>query len=152
MKFMSTETTNKPNTEATAPEKVKKISKPRKKGAKTAKQLSHANVYIQATYNNTIVSIADLNGNVVAWSTAGHCGFKGPKKATPYAASMVVKNALEKVNDFGLKDVSLFVTGVGQGREGAIRAFNINNLNVVSIKDVTPMPHNGCRKPRARRL
>lgn len=150
---MSTESTNKVKTEVAAqPEKVKKVAKPRKKGAKVSKQLAHANVYIQATYNNTIVSIADLNGNVVAWSTAGHCGFKGPKKATPYAASVVVKNALEKVNEFGLKDVSLFITGVGQGREGAIRAFNINNLNVVSIKDVTPMPHNGCRKPRARRL
>lgn len=132
--------------------KKKIAAKPRKKGAKASKQIPHAYVYIQATYNNTIVSIADLNGNVVAWSTAGHCGFKGPKKATPYAASVVVRNALEKVNDFGLKDVSLFVTGVGQGREGAIRAFNINNLNVVSIKDVTPMPHNGCRRPRARRL
>ncbi|MFA6160791.1 MAG: 30S ribosomal protein S11 [Patescibacteria group bacterium] len=137
---------------ATTETKKKIAAKPRKKGAKVSKQVPHAYVYIQATYNNTIVSIADLNGNVVAWSTAGHCGFKGPKKATPYAASVVVKNALEKVNDFGLKDVSLFVTGVGQGREGAIRAFNINNLNVVSIKDVTPMPHNGCRRPRARRL
>jgi len=130
---------------------VKKAARPRKK-TKSAKQLAHANVYIQATYNNTIVTITDLNGNVAAWSTAGHCGFKGPKKATPYAASVVVKNALEKVNDYGIKDVSLYVTGVGQGREGAIRAFNTNNLNVVSIKDVTPMPHNGCRKPRPRRL
>ncbi|MFA6504063.1 MAG: 30S ribosomal protein S11 [Patescibacteria group bacterium] len=137
---------------ATTETKKKIAAKPRKKGAKVSKQVPHAYVYIQATYNNTIVSIADLNGNVVAWSTAGHCGFKGPKKAAPYAASVVVKNALEKVNDFGLKDVSLFVTGVGQGREGAIRAFNINNLSVVSIKDVTPMPHNGCRRPRARRL
>ncbi|MDD5437813.1 MAG: 30S ribosomal protein S11 [Patescibacteria group bacterium] len=144
---------NVKTTEQTAaPEEKKKSAKPRKKGAKAAKQLGHANVYIQATYNNTIVSVADLNGNVVAWSTAGHCGFKGPKKATPYAASVVVKNVLEKVNDYGVKDVSLFVTGIGQGREGAIRAFNTNNLNVISIKDVTPMPHNGCRKPRARRL
>jgi small subunit ribosomal protein S11 len=144
---------NVKTTEQTAaPEEKKKVAKPRKKGAKAAKQVSHANVYIQATYNNTIVSVADLNGNVVAWSSAGHCGFKGPKKATPYAASVVVKNVLEKVNDYGVKDVSLFVTGIGQGREGAIRAFNINNLNVITIKDVTPMPHNGCRKPRARRL
>jgi len=130
---------------------AKKVARPRKK-TKSAKQLAHANVYVHATYNNTLVTITDLNGNVAAWSSAGHCGFKGPKKATPYAASVVVKNALEKVSDYGLKDVSLFVTGVGQGREGAIRAFNTNNINVISIKDVTPMPHNGCRKPRPRRL
>ncbi len=148
---MSTETTK--TTEAAAQEEkaTKKVAKPRKK-AKTVKQLAHANVYIQATYNNTIATITDLNGNCIAWSTAGHCGFKGPKKATPYAASVVIKNALEKVVDYGIKDVSLYVTGVGQGREGAIRAFNINNINVLSIKDVTPMPHNGCRKPRPRRL
>ncbi|MDD5726130.1 MAG: 30S ribosomal protein S11 [Patescibacteria group bacterium] len=148
---MSTETTK--TTEAAAQEEksAKKVAKPRKK-TRTVKQLAHANVYIQATYNNTIATITDLNGNAIAWSTAGHCGFKGPKKATPYAASVVIKNALEKVADYGIKDVSLYVTGVGQGREGAIRAFNINNINVLSIKDVTPMPHNGCRKPRPRRL
>ncbi|MHB8831486.1 MAG: 30S ribosomal protein S11 [Patescibacteria group bacterium] len=148
---MSTETTK--NTEAAAQEEkaTKKVAKPRKK-TKSVRQVAHANVYIQATYNNTIATITDLNGNAIAWSTAGHCGFKGPKKATPYAASVVIKNALEKVTDYGIKDVSLYVTGVGQGREGAIRAFNINNINVLSIKDVTPMPHNGCRKPRPRRL
>lgn len=149
---MSTENVKKQET-AEQPEKAgKKVAAKSRKKVKTSKQLAHANVYIQATYNNTIVTLTDLNGNAVAWSSAGHCGFKGPKKATPYAASVVVKNALEKVLDYGIKDVSLFVTGVGQGREGAIRAFNVNNINVVSIKDVTPMPHNGCRKPRARRL
>ncbi len=135
-----------------AEKKAKKVPRGKKKGVKTNKQVAHANVYIQATYNNTIVTIADLNGNVVSWSTAGHCGFKGPKKATPYAASVVVKSALEKAEASGIKDVSLYIKGVGQGREGAIRAFNINNINVVSIKDVTPMAHNGCRKPRPRRL
>lgn len=135
-----------------ADKKAKKVTRGKKKSAKTNKQVAHANVYIQATYNNTIVTIADLNGNVVSWSTAGHCGFKGPKKATPYAASVVVKSALEKAETADIKDVSLYIKGVGQGREGAIRAFNTNNINVVSIKDVTPMAHNGCRKPRPRRL
>lgn len=149
----TTETTAVKAAEAPkADKKVKKAPRGKKKGPKVNKQVAHANVYIQATYNNTIVTIADLNGNVLSWSTAGHCGFKGPKKATPYAASVVVKNALEKAETAGIKDVSLYIKGVGQGREGAVRAFNINNINVVSIKDVTPMAHNGCRKPRPRRL
>jgi small subunit ribosomal protein S11 len=124
----------------------------RRKKSKSSKQVSHGRAYILATYNNTIVSLTDLNGNVIAWSSAGHCGFKGPKKATPYAASVVVRKLLEKVSEIGLKDVSVFAKGIGQGREGAIRAFNANNVNVLSIKDITPVPHNGCRKPRPRRL
>ncbi len=119
---------------------------------KVIKQIAHANIYIQATYNNTIVTLADQNGNVIAWSTAGSCGFKGAKKATPYAASVIVRKLLEKVEAYGIKDVSIYAKGVGQGREGAIRAFNANNINVVLIKDVTPIPHNGCRRPRPRRL
>ncbi len=137
--------------EAQTTETKKVAPKNRKKG-KQAKQAPHARVYIQATYNNTLITITDLNGNVLAWSSAGHCGFKGPKKATPYAASVVVRNLLEKVSQVGLKDVTIMVKGVGQGREGAIRAFNTNNINVVNIKDVTPIPHNGCRRPRARKL
>lgn len=148
---MTDQTTTVVAAEAQSTETKKVAPKQRKKG-KTAKQAPHARVYIQATYNNTLISITDLNGNVLAWSSAGHCGFKGPKKATPYAASVVVRSLLEKVSQVGLKDVSILVKGVGQGREGAIRAFNTNNINVLTIKDVTPIPHNGCRRPRARKL
>jgi len=139
-----------------ATEEVKPAKKPgaraKKKGAKAKVAIPHGKAYIQATYNNTIVTLTDLNGNVLSWSSSGSSGFKGPKKATPYAASIVVKNALEKAADAGLKDVNVLVTGVGQGREGAIRAFNANGVNVLSIKDITPIPHNGCRAPRPRRV
>lgn len=128
-----------------------KSSKRKAKG-KAKTQLSHAKAYIQATYNNTIVTLCYLNGNVLSWSSAGSSGFKGPKKATPYAASIVVKNALDKAADYGIQEVNLFVTGVGQGREGAIRAFNTHGVSLLSIKDVTPIPHNGCRPPRPRRV
>lgn len=131
---------------------TKKKAPSKKRKVKAVKALAHGRAYIQATYNNTILTLTDQNGNVMAWASAGSCGFKGPKKATPYAASVVVRRLLEKVEGSGLKDVSVFVKGVGQGREGAIRAFNANNVNVTSIKDATPIPHNGCRKPRPRRL
>lgn len=123
-----------------------------KKKAKAKASISHGKAYVQATYNNTIITLTDLNGNVLGWSSAGSSGFKGPKKATPYAASVVVKNALDKIADVGLKEVNVFISGVGQGREGAIRAFNANGVNVLSIKDITPIPHNGCRPPRPRRV
>ncbi|MEO5928209.1 MAG: 30S ribosomal protein S11 [Patescibacteria group bacterium] len=123
-----------------------------KRKAKAKAQVPHGKAFVQATYNNTIVTLADLNGNVISWSSAGSSGFKGPKKATPYAASIVVKNALDKAAEAGIKEVNLYITGVGQGREGAIRAFNANNVSVLSIKDVTPIPHNGCRAPRPRRV
>jgi small subunit ribosomal protein S11 len=132
--------------------KSRKATPKRSKNKKAKKQVSTGHAYIQATYNNTIVTLTDPDGNVLAWSSAGANGFRGPKKATPYAASVVVKRAAEKVVDSGLKDVYVFVKGVGQGREGAIRALNANGLNVLSIKDVTPMPHNGCRSPRPRRV
>lgn len=137
---------------AASEKKAKSKSKPRGKGKKTRAQISQGKAYIQATYNNTIVTLTDMNGNVLAWSSAGVNGFKGPKKATPYAASVIVKDACEKVADCGLKDVNVYITGVGQGREGALRALNANGLNVLSIKDVTPIPHNGCRPPRPRRV
>ena len=130
-----------------------KVVKPKpKKGKRVKQQVSLGKAFIQSTYNNTIVSLADMGGNVLAWASAGGCGFKGPKKATPYAASVVVREAAEKVKEFGLKDIHVFITGVGQGREGALRAFQANGLNVMSIKDITPVPHNGCRAPRPRRV
>lgn len=124
----------------------------RKKKNKVIRQINHGRAYVQATYNNTIITLTDLNGNVLAWSTAGNCGFKGPKKATPYAASVIGKSVAEKVKPYGLKEVNVFVKGIGSGREGAIRSLNANGINILSIKDITPIPHNGCRKPRVRRI
>lgn len=124
-----------------------------KQGRKTARrQVSTGNAYIMATYNNTMVSFSDLNGNVLAQSSAGSNGFRGPKKSTPYAAGIIVRTASEKVKPWGLKEVNVYVKGVGAGREAAIRALNANGLNVLSIKDVTPIPHNGCRRKKPRRV
>ncbi len=124
-----------------------------KKGKKkVAKHVPVGVAHIQATYNNTIVSFTDLSGNVLSWSSAGICGFKGPKKSTPYAASIIVKDAVEKAKGYGLTEVSVLVRGVASGREGAIRALNANGLNVLGIKDITPIPHNGCRPKKVRRV
>lgn len=137
--------------------KAEKTGAPAKVKVKARKKIAVRHVpigraYIQATYNNTIVTLTDQNGNVLAWSTAGHCGFKGPKKSTPYAAGIVVKNVADKVLDFGLKELNVFVRGVGSGREAAVRALNANGFNILSIKDTTPIPHNGCRPPKPRRV
>lgn len=128
--------------------------KPAKKAAekKITHKVSQGRAYIQSTFNNTIVTLTDLNGNTLAWSSAGNCGFKGPKKSTPYAASVVVRTVAEKVAPYGLKDVTVLMTGIGQGRDGALRALNANGLNVLSIKDMTPVPHNGCRLAGRRRM
>ena len=129
-----------------------KIEKKVVKKKKIVKQVSHGRAYIQATFNNTIVSITDPNGDVLGWASAGMVGFKGPKKATPYAAGMVVKKVIDNIVDYGLKEVNVFVKGIGGGREGAIRALNLNGIQVLSIKDITPIPHNGCRPPKKRRV
>ncbi|MBU1180218.1 30S ribosomal protein S11 [Patescibacteria group bacterium] len=129
---------------------AKKVIKKKKK--KVFKQVSSGKAYIKATYNNTIVTLADPSGNVLSWSSAGLCGFRGPKKATPYAASVIVKDAVSKAGGYGLRDVHVFVRGVGSGRESAIRSLNANGINILSIKDATPIPHNGPRAPRPRRM
>jgi len=129
-------------------QKVKKVVKVSKK----KKFVQQGRAYIQATYNNTIVTLTDLNGNVIAWSSAGQSGFKGPKKATPYAAGIIIRNVAEKVKLMGLKSVDVFVKGVGAGREAAIRALYANGINILSIKDLTPIPHNGPRPPKVRRV
>lgn len=129
---------------------VTKSSKTKKK--KVRQQVSQGCAYIQATFNNTIITLTDINGNTLAWSSAGHCGFKGPKKSTPFAASVIVKDVAEQVKDIGLKEVSVFVKGVGSGRDSAVRALNANGFNLLSIKDITPLPHNGCRSPKPRRV
>jgi len=131
----------------------KPVSRPvRGKKKKVIRHVSTGRAYVQATYNNTIVTLTDANGNVLSWSSAGVVGFKGPKKATPYAASVIVKDACDKAKDYGIKEVNAFVCGVGSGREGAIRALHANGINVMHIKDITPIPHNGCRAPKPRRV
>ena len=118
----------------------------------SARRFDKGRVYISASYNNTIVTVTDEKGNVVSWASAGSLGFHGPKKATPYAASKTVETLMEKVKKAGLHDVDVFVKGVGSGRESAVRAFAANGLNIFSIKDVTPVPHNGCRPRKVRRV
>lgn len=141
----------KPEAGEQSEKKEAKKAAPKKK-KRAVKQISQGRAYIQATYNNTIITLTDANGNAIGWSSAGHMGFRGPKKATPYAASVIVKDVADKCREFGLRDVAVFVSGVGSGREAAVRALNANGLNVLSIKDLTPIPHNGCRPRKARRI
>ena len=119
---------------------------------KTKKTVYEGKVYVQATFNNTIVTITDLNGNAVSWASAGGLGFRGAKKSTPYAAQVTAETAAKKAIDFGLKEVHVLVKGPGVGRESAIRSLGNLGLLVRSIKDVTPIPHNGCRPKKTRRV
>lgn len=129
----------------------KKLVKKRKKKADKVVKIGRA--YINATYNNTMISLTDNNGDVISWASAGMAGFKGAKKATPYAAQIITKIACQKAKEeYGLEEVSVFVSGVGTGREAAIRALNANGLNVTAIKDTTSVPHNGCRPKKPRRV
>ncbi|PLX28568.1 30S ribosomal protein S11 [Candidatus Parcubacteria bacterium] len=130
---------------------AKKVKKTAKK-KKNLRSISHGRAYIQATFNNTIVTITDQNGDVIGWGSAGKEGFKGPKKSTPYAAGIVVKSIVESIKPYGLKEVNVFVKGIGGGREAAIRGLNTNGIQVLSVKDMTPIPHNGCRPPKRRRV
>lgn len=109
-------------------------------------------IHIKSSYNNTIVTITDLNGSVLAWSSAGKCGFKGPKKSTPYAAGVIVKSLIDKIKALGIKETDVEVKGVGMGREAAVRALGVNGVQVVSVKDVTPVKHGGVRSKRPRRV
>jgi small subunit ribosomal protein S11 len=116
------------------------------------KSVPRGQAHIQATFNNTIVTLTDPNGNVISWGSAGGQGFKGSRKSTPYAAQVTAESAAKKAMDHGLKQVDVFVKGPGSGREAAIRALQANGLSVTSITDVTPIPHNGCRPPKRRRV
>jgi small subunit ribosomal protein S11 len=124
----------------------------KKSKASPKKHLEVGRAYIQVSYNNTKVSITDSNGDLVAWSSAGSLGFRGHKKATAFAASKVVATLMEKVKKVGLKTVEIYVKGIGGGRETAIRSLVNQGLDVTMIKDITPMPHNGPRPPKARRV
>lgn len=120
--------------------------------AKVKKTVFEGNVYIQATFNNTIVTITDLQGNAVSWASAGGLGFRGAKKSTPYAAQTTSETAAKKAMDYGLREVNVYVKGPGQGRESAVRALGGLGLKVRTIRDVTPIPHNGCRPRKTRRI
>lgn len=122
------------------------------KKKKVIKQVSRGRMYIQATFNNSIITITDDNGNCISWSSAGSLGFKGARKATPYAAQMAAQAAIDKAKATGIQSLDVFVCGIGQGRESAIRSLNGSGLAVTSIKDTTPIPHNGCRPKKVRRV
>ncbi|KKQ91343.1 MAG: 30S ribosomal protein S11 [Candidatus Azambacteria bacterium GW2011_GWA2_39_10] len=119
---------------------------------KIGRQITKGKIYIQASYNNTTITVTDEKGGVLAWSSAGTLGFNGPKKATPYAAAKVAEAVLEKIKKTGFLEVEIFVKGIGSGRESAIRALASHGLNVVSVKDITPIPHNGPRPKKVRRV
>ena len=127
------------------------LSKP-KKQKKIKKNILTGIAYVKATFNNTIISIADDHGNVVAWSSAGSKGFKGSRKSTPYAAQVAADDAASKAMEYGLKTLTVELKGPGSGRETALRALQSRGFKILSIKDTTPMPHNGSRPPKKRRV
>ena len=131
-------------------QKLKKSSYTKKKKGK--KIIQNGIAYVQSTFNNTIVTIADTNGNVVSWASAGQKGFKGSRKSTPYAAQIAADSAASKALEVGMKVLSVEVKGPGSGRETALRALQARGFKILSIKDTTPMPHNGTRPPKKRRV
>ena len=128
---------------------AEKVTKSRKRVRKIV-PLAHA--YVTATYNNTMITIAEPNGNVLAWASAGASGFKGTRKSTPYAATITAEKIVEKIAPYGVERLKIFVKGVGTGREQAIRGLHAAGLELEAIFDITPVPHNGCRRRRARRV
>lgn len=125
---------------------------PKKTQKKIRKSVPEANVYVTASYNNTIMSLTDLQGNVLAQSSAGASGFKGSRKSTPYAATVTAEKLMEKAAPYGVQKVKVFIKGVGTGREQAVRGLQAAGLELTAIFDTTPMAHNGCRKKKARRV
>lgn len=127
---------------------AKKVVKKRRE----RKNIEKGTAHIRSTFNNSIITLTDVNGNTISWASAGELGFKGSRKSTPYAAQMAAETAAKAAIDHGLKSVDVFVKGPGQGRESAIRALQAAGLEITSIRDVTPIPHNGCRPPKRRRV
>lgn len=130
--------------------KAKRNKKARKK--KIKRNIDKGQAHIRSTFNNTIVSITDDQGNVIAWSSSGKVGYEGSRKSTPFAAQIAAEDAAKQAMDQGVKEVEIFVKGPGSGRESAIRSIQATGMNVSLIKDVTPIPHNGCRPPKRRRV
>lgn len=123
-----------------------------KKKTKKARKVREGNVYIQSSYNNTLVTVTDATGNVLVWSSSGRVGFSGTRKSTPYAAQRVIADALERLKAFGMEEVKVYVRGIGNARESAVRSLASAGLNIASIRDITPIPHNGVRPPKRRRV
>ena len=138
------------NIEIKEEKKEEKAVKTKKK--KGGKNITVGNAYVKATFNNTIISITDLNGNVIASGSAGAMGYSGSKKSTPYVAGLISGSVASKAKNHGVADVNVFVKGIGSGRESAVRALQSSGINIIAIKDVTPLPHNGCKRPRVRRV
>lgn len=138
--------------EGQTPESAPVSAKPATKKRSKRKSVPRAHVYIQAGYNNTIVTITEPNGSALCWSSAGSCGFKGTRKSTPYAGQIAAENAAEKAKVFGVERVNVFIKGAGPGREQCLRGLNNAGMNIESITDTTAVPHNGCRAPRPRRV
>lgn len=131
-----------------AVQKAKKVNRRKK----DKKNVDRGSAHIKSTFNNSIVTLTDINGNTLAWSSAGALGFKGSRKSTPYAAQMAAETAAKDAMEHGLKSVEVYVKGPGSGREAAIRSLQAAGLEITLIKDVTPIPHNGCRPPKRRRV
>ena len=148
MNKVKKEVVNEKNNKTEKVEKVEKV----KKIKKIKKNITTGIAYVQATFNNTIVSISDDNGNIIAWSSAGAKGFKGSRKSTPYAAQITADAAATKAQEHGIKTLTVKLKGPGSGRETALRALQSRGFKILSIKDVTPMPHNGSRPPKKRRV
>jgi len=131
---------------------TKKTTRRSSGGRKTKRTLSSAQVHIFASFNNTIITVTDQQGNTVSWTSAGSVGFHGSRKSTPFAARLAAEDAMKKAEEMGIKEIDLFIKGPGPGREAAIRAIQAKGMKVRSISDVTPIPHNGCRPPKRRRV
>ena len=152
---MTEEKVNKPaaaqaKTEAKAETATPKTTK--KKSKSKRRSIVEGNMYVNASFNNTIITITEPNGETIAWSSAGASGFKGARKATPYAAQVAAENAIQKAKIYGLERLNVVINGVGNGREQALRGVSAQQIEILSITDTTPIPHNGCRKRRVRRV
>ncbi len=134
------------------PPRSRAAAGPKKVRRKEKKNVAHGHAHIKSTFNNTIVSITDPTGNVISWASAGHVGFKGSRKSTPFAAQLAAEAAARRAQEHGLQRVDVFVKGPGSGRETAIRSLAAAGLEIVGISDVTPVPHNGCRPRKRRRV
>jgi small subunit ribosomal protein S11 len=141
---MSDNPENSQSVKAPAPRPAKK--------RKDKKQVPIGVMHVQATFNNTIITLTDPAGNVISWASAGSCGFKGSRKSTPFAAQIAAETAINGASGYGLRQIDIYVNGPGAGREAAMRAVQSTGLRVNSIRDVTPIPHNGCRPPKRRRV
>lgn len=128
------------------------VRKSTRSGRREKKAITKGRAYIQSTFNNTIITLTDPQGNVIAWSSSGTAGFKGSRKGTAYAAQRAAEAAAKKGMELGLRQIDVYVKGPGSGREAAIRSLQAAGLNITSIRDVTPIPHNGCRPPKRRRI